>query len=300
MNEQQQRSTTGGRLLDERVVSVHPSLVRALGATQALVVQQIHFHATYDAPQRLDGEQWTPLRQADIADETGLSHDAVHRAVRALEDRGVLITRQPEGSSSRRKWYRLNRELIAKRDFEVAESRSDQVAESRLPSIQRGKGQIEDSSNEEPSLRMPRPPRDSDRQASATHREIFEALCRVCGIDWNDLAPGRARAVGAAARELRALGADPAEIERRAWNYQERFDAALTPSALRNQWAVCRTAPTRVTRQRRRAEDDTNDLIARELAKIEREERYGSQGSAERDVPVVEPLRPEVERGPGG
>lgn len=96
-------------LLTERVLNVQPSLVRAVGLTKAVVLQQVQWHLT-DAEhgEEYDGETWFPVTQAALAGETGLTEDVVHRALAALVEGGLLLSVQPEGWSSRRKWYRID------------------------------------------------------------------------------------------------------------------------------------------------------------------------------------------------
>jgi hypothetical protein len=97
-----------GQLLDERSVAVQPSLVRALGITRAIVLQQIHWHSREHHGEELsDGNEWVALPLAKFSDETGLSIDSVRKAVRDLEERAVILSTQPEGYV-RTKWYRVN------------------------------------------------------------------------------------------------------------------------------------------------------------------------------------------------
>ena len=97
-----------GLLLRERQVAAQPSLVRAVGLLQAVVLQQIAWHLdAADDGIELDGVEWFPITCSRLASETGLSEDGVKRATRALEDRGLLVSTQPEGYASRRKWYRI-------------------------------------------------------------------------------------------------------------------------------------------------------------------------------------------------
>lgn len=96
------------RLLDERVVAVNPSLIRAFGAS-AIVLQQVHWHAS-NTPFDLeyDGERWWRIEPDDFTEETGLSVHQIRRALAKLEhDHGVLIAVAPLGYN-RTKYHRVN------------------------------------------------------------------------------------------------------------------------------------------------------------------------------------------------
>lgn len=97
-------------LIDERVIAVQPSLVRALGLTKAVVLQQIHWHLEAGGHGKLhaDGEEWFPVTQDVLADEIGLTRPIVRQAIDALEAAGIVLACQPEGHRSRRKWYRID------------------------------------------------------------------------------------------------------------------------------------------------------------------------------------------------
>jgi hypothetical protein len=67
---------------------------------------------------------------------------------------------------------------------------------------------------------------------------VFDALVEACGWRYNEMTTRQRRACGVAASELAKVGATPEEIPRRARAYRQKYQrAALTPSALANQWA---------------------------------------------------------------
>lgn len=122
-------------LMNETFVAVFPSLVRRLGGmNEAAVLQTIHFHLQI-AHREAEGHSWTPLTCGEIGDRTGLSEDAVFRAVTALRRDDVLIGMQAE-SRSRKLMWRINYGVLedpslAHPSREVAESHT---AISRSPS----------------------------------------------------------------------------------------------------------------------------------------------------------------------
>jgi len=81
-------------LLQEEFVAVFPSLVKRLGGmNEAAVLQTIHFTSQISASQDARGVRWVTLTSAQIGRRTGLSDDAVLRALRTMRDMGVLIAR---------------------------------------------------------------------------------------------------------------------------------------------------------------------------------------------------------------
>ena len=99
-------------LLNERVVTAQPSLIRLLGLTKAVVLQQLHWHlAAAGHGIEHDGEMWYPVTCTVLAAEMGLAPDAVRRALVALEADELVLSCQPE-HYQRRKWYRVNAENV--------------------------------------------------------------------------------------------------------------------------------------------------------------------------------------------
>ena len=73
---------------------------------------------------------------------------------------------------------------------------------------------------------------------------IFEAVARVCGIDWTAPLTATARGqINKAVRELREIGASPEDVARVAAAYRIRWpEIDLTPTALVKHWGTA-TAP---------------------------------------------------------
>jgi len=79
---------------------------------------------------------------------------------------------------------------------------------------------------------------------------VWEAMLDACAIDPASITPAARKAYNRARQELRAAGAEPADVHLRARNYRHRFrDVALTPTALARHWAECATVgPARLGR----------------------------------------------------
>ena len=135
---------------------VRAALVRRLGgANEALVWTRIDFRLQMVTPPFVDDEgvPWWPASLDTIADETGLSRDQAHRAVRALLESGALVSfeHRLNGNYDRTKSYRT---VVEGRDVDVADSRyetsrirNQDVAESRhVPISQESKKKEEGGS----------------------------------------------------------------------------------------------------------------------------------------------------------
>lgn len=119
-------------LIDGTFVAVFPKLVRALGGDMqaAAVLQSIH----YRSPQ---AGTWTHLSLAEIAEETGLSTDQVHRSTGRLRSAGLLEADGETGAA--RQWridYAAVDDLAAGRERRAAtaaeeDSDRETVAKSR-------------------------------------------------------------------------------------------------------------------------------------------------------------------------
>lgn len=123
-----------GLLIDERVVVVQPSLVRALGSmTAAAVVQQLHYWMPRATAEH-DGHRWVYKTAEQWSDEIGVTVKQVRSAITRLESLGIVLSCQPERSKwQRRKWYRIDYDhpLIAR---DADEYRCAQTGTSNGPS----------------------------------------------------------------------------------------------------------------------------------------------------------------------
>lgn len=91
-------------LIDGTFVAVFPKLVRALGGDMqaAAVLQSIHYRTP-------SAGAWTDLSLADIADETGLSTDQVHRSTARLRAAGLL---QADGGRGAARQWRIDYDQV--------------------------------------------------------------------------------------------------------------------------------------------------------------------------------------------
>jgi len=78
----------------------------------------------------------------------------------------------------------------------------------------------------------PRPARERD--------EVWDSLLEACGVDTNQIPSSARGAYNRAVADLKAIGATPNEIRRRAAVFRGQWrDMSLTPTALARRWAEC-------------------------------------------------------------
>lgn len=73
---------------------------------------------------------------------------------------------------------------------------------------------------------------------------IWEAVLSACEVQAEAITSSARGAYNRAVADLKAVGAEPAEIHRRSMIFRHRWPGiTLTPSALAKQWAACETSP---------------------------------------------------------
>lgn len=99
-------------LMDEEALQVLPSLAVALGLDEAIVIQQLWYWLN---PKRkvgriLDGHRWVFNTYAEWRESNFPFWSEIHikRLFLKLEKAGIIISCQPDGRMSRRKYYRLS------------------------------------------------------------------------------------------------------------------------------------------------------------------------------------------------
>src|SRR5438094_1996137 len=121
-------------LLDERPLVLLPSLAKAVGATGSIALQQLHFHlANPDNGRIHGGQQWIFKTYEDWQkdDFPFWSTDQIQRIFSALEKKGLIVSCQPEGRNTRRKYYRINYGALEKAMSSDPRARAQDHAKSR-------------------------------------------------------------------------------------------------------------------------------------------------------------------------
>jgi hypothetical protein len=100
-------------LIDEYPLILLPSLAKAIGLNEAIILQQVHYwmrHATHVR----EGHLWIYKTYAEWQDEFPFwSLDTIGRTIRKLEERGLLISGQfNKWKIDKTKWYRPDYDTI--------------------------------------------------------------------------------------------------------------------------------------------------------------------------------------------
>lgn len=185
-----------------------------------------------------------------LARKTRLDERTVQRSIRRLADAGMLTVEEQAGGSARcRADRRPNRYAVVMRPPETPDaSRGGSVSPRTGP---RGGAEsvtgwqsatqpvldppLVETSNEVSTRRQP-----EKRKLQRRRDALFDALAEACQLAPEDLTPSARGALNRALKDLRAVGATPDEIHRRAGQYRQMWPAVtLTPTALARHWAEC-------------------------------------------------------------
>lgn len=105
-------------LIDDEPLQVLPKLAVAIGLDEAIVVQQLHYwlNPKRKAGKVLNGKRWIYNTYAEWRETNFPFWSEIHikRIFLILEKCGIIISCQPEGRFSRRKYYRLNEGFMLK------------------------------------------------------------------------------------------------------------------------------------------------------------------------------------------
>jgi hypothetical protein len=99
-------------LLDERPVALLPSLVRAVGITDAAVLQQLHYWLQR-ASKSHDGHAWVYKTYGEWAQEIGVTAKAARGALERLRESGAVVSMQnPMDARDRTLWWRIDHDRL--------------------------------------------------------------------------------------------------------------------------------------------------------------------------------------------
>ena len=107
--------STNTLLLDERPLMVLPKLATMIGLHEAIVLQQIHFLLQMESSGRvIDGKKWVwnTLESWQREHFPFIPLRTLRRAILSLERFGLLVSCQPDGRVSRKKYYRVNYKFL--------------------------------------------------------------------------------------------------------------------------------------------------------------------------------------------
>lgn len=102
-------------LLDDRPLIVLPTLAIAIGVNEAIALQQLHWLlCDPNNGKRIAEQQWifNTVEQWRVSYFPFWSERTIRTVFSNLARRNLIITCQPEGRASRRKYYRVNTEKL--------------------------------------------------------------------------------------------------------------------------------------------------------------------------------------------
>lgn len=132
-------------LIAEPPLQVLPTLATAIGLREAIVIQQMYWLISSEKGEYIDGEQWINLTYEEWVERyfPFFTVDILKKLMISLQERFLVISCQPQGILSRKKYYRLNAGGInnltierfrgAKSHDEGAKSHVPDGADSHLP-----------------------------------------------------------------------------------------------------------------------------------------------------------------------
>lgn len=96
-------------LIDESPLQVIPSLAKAIGLNEAIMIQQIHYWQRI-SPHEQAGRRWVPMSAPDLAEKFQFwSEKTIKRTVSSLKEKGLLIiTKKSSTSWERSNWYAVD------------------------------------------------------------------------------------------------------------------------------------------------------------------------------------------------
>lgn len=245
-------------------------LAHAIGLNQAIVLQELAY--LFDKTKSgkvIDGERWIYNTYEEWQENffPFFSVGTLARIIQDLEKRRLLLSCQPEGGISRRKYYRLGEGAVGKLTIEMygeqqrlpktADEEPNLVVEGRKLN---GSGSAQNESFDDANCVLPLERSEESSEGStntiaptakfapvlvARERNlVLDALATVGGGDPLQVTSwaGHAKAL----KDIRAVAPQVTaeEIVRRGENYRLHFErAALTSGALAKHWATCDKPP---------------------------------------------------------
>ena len=230
-------------LHDERSIVLQPEIVRRLGnLADAAVLQQLNYWMP-KAKVEHGGRVWVYKTYENWAKEIGITEHQVRRCIERLESLGIVSSCVPRG---RTKHYAINYDHpmldgASSPDPDVANLPDDAARlpddAARLPAYKEVTETNRDSTlaaapRESVKLKAPRP---AD--------PLWDTMLAVCRIDSRTITGSERGRINKALKDLREVGATPAELESKAAAYRKKYpEVAMTPTALAANWSQLASA----------------------------------------------------------
>lgn len=234
-----------------------PLLAKHIGLNEAIVLQQLSYLLSREGNgKKIGGERWVfnTYEQWQQNYFSWWSIATIQRIFAELESKAFVISCQPEGVMSRRKYYRLGGaclHLTEERIHEMQLAQEDEHInlglsashQKEMMGVATGDLPLTETSSETTSETHTAAPIGSAKvKAAHKPREanvLLDALASVGGANPRETPPSRWSAIQKYLREIKTVTPDvtPEEIKRRERAYQNRYTtAAVTPDALAKHW----------------------------------------------------------------
>lgn len=154
------------------LIPIDVCVALALGMQEALVVQQLRFLirlVNADPRHKFDGRTWVWNSYDEWSEDQipFLSPRTIRRTLRGLEDKGIVLSRQPR-SYDRTKWYTVDENALTESVASSAKAQSFLERHGRR-AASRNSGQVEVSNLAAPSHSTKHV--DADTMAASIHKE---------------------------------------------------------------------------------------------------------------------------------
>ena len=127
---------TSSLLIDDLPLQLLPRLAVKIGLNEAVILQQIHFLLKMAKGGReISGHKWVWNTIEAWRSECFpfFSTRTIERAIKNLEDKKLLLSCQPDGRMSRKKYYRVNYDALERLNREPAKMAESIPTKRRVP-----------------------------------------------------------------------------------------------------------------------------------------------------------------------
>lgn len=237
-------------LLQEHTLQVLPSLAKAIGLESAIALQQVYFllQGSHNGRVLEDGERYIFNTYEQWEEHfPWWGARTIQRVFLALEQRHLLISKQPEGVMSRRKYYRVNYGAVEKLTYEML---AEKTAEQRKRVDEGAKNGCSGSSKSGTfggakigcSSYRENITENTTEIHTAESPILDECVLALASLENQDLSQitdwGKHTKACARIKE-RCPALTPDIIRERAANYRTHFSVSLTSTGLAKHWALC-------------------------------------------------------------
>lgn len=193
-------------------------------------------------------DSWT-ARIEDLVNRGPDGREAVRTGLVELEQAGYLVrTRERRGDGTFEHYATVHERPVTPRsDFPTADDPTSEDPPSDNPTVRTT--DEERPIQDQEMLDVDLPCLKTPEKRARARDVLFEIVAEVCGINWHDPMPKRARdALNSAVRDIRpAWDGTEDQIRRKAAEYRARMpDAELTPNALAKWWPSLSGDPSKI------------------------------------------------------